>query len=1345
MKNSLFTFFKNFFYAHKELGIDVSILITTSILTTAAESKTKTKMSQLDADSTSDDLLTSSVEKSRQTESTRVARDEGKQEEKSSSFVQLSSPQSALNAAVRTGKHSSPSPSSIKKAIPKAEYFSEEMVVEGDRTRRKRSSRHRGIHHRHHSRRSPSTKAERKDLTVNVENAEEVHHGHPHSKVPRSFLSTPLYLPEDTEEVVVSSPRSRSVPITSAEAPSPFRPTDALPSKILTDVSSGKHNVDEKRKHSSPNRKKESYSDGSAVDEVVEVSITRKIDDIFPLHSHFSATEHLPSQNPTSAIGRCSFTPAPHISAEGATQRLLNDLPVVTIHTSSGGEVDGSGHRVEEDVENDGPLPPSSSEVTIAPSSTPLLKVVNCPAPVVINPFHPHTEMLDGGGDSFRLTSSYTGASDFMPLHGGGTLENTISGPPNTVNASFVPASAVAELGGEKKYRAKMRKFASKIRGSAVPPFSYYPRLTEIPSCQMTNDSFIASPSFPFPPSNEVRRAQGEGKIDGGGDVAMESTPKKTKKRRRARTSPSSSPSRVVHFNSSTGNKAESQETECTANRRDKRGKKHVAEEDHSEDSSYRRNVSGRSETKREQMEKSNRRSSHDDGLSPPHSGGIVFASPIQREPFRKAKEDPQEMSSPFHSLRPATHLNATSSLFFLNNTKHIQNSISPLSPTSAGFTDISHLLRLEGRCTEHQRFTLPTCPPYRIPLYDQTVFKYVFASLYAERITLWQLVFLVSSLAMFVVNILMTVVNVLFTLTLANEISVWIRAVAEVCFILEFAIVLACVVCLVIVCIDAFLTDNIGTSLAHDTSTLITVGGSFSVLRFFGLATPLFAMRRIVPLFQRANTKKDYLLAAISVLLWIGVCFVSFLVLVSKLAQVYFALALPIAEWTLVDYIRFVGLCVNISRVDDSYFKEMSVLLDAVHRHYYFPGEVQEMHPYETPCLLSRIRIYLGIPNYMYFTLFDTIYNFHWRSKYEREELVRQFLRAEKAKHKNLHESMRSDKTDGSRNKSMVSGGDVLRDSHEVGDDLGMKGNEGGGEHQRKSKDCDAVRTQDENRKGRREGDDANPGELRRFMGGSFPVVGRPTTVTPKKALPLELASSRPLVHERAITRFRCSGGLSEENELSTSFFSANLHTVGRMGPEKKEREKEQGRGDGNAPPEDPASLLNTIRELMHEKTVSPDHFSGASLVDLVEKLREVSSDEPSLLTTCLSRRQRFWLMLNYLAFIFEVDPVQLRRYLQMVQSPLPFYQLGRDAFMKSFVEDDTVGMDTAVRHSEPQSSSTANYALRDPQQFFPSFTCDDGRRLWNATACAEQWNRRDMERTREMVHCFEMAKKYK
>lgn len=1002
-----------------------------------------------------------------------------------------------------------------------------------------------------------------------------------------------------------------------------------------------------------------------------------------------------------------------------------------------------------------------SSMEAIPSAVSPAISILRRPAPLntsfldaVNNSTHdkPHFLQIGGGGGEGSPRSSLLSGT----LFGGRTgrmMDGGCSSVPTSPHNSPFTAIGVAEAGGKKKYQAKKRKFAAKIQSLSVPPCSYYPRISEA-FVSITHDSESLSPSFSSPQAHVHHpalqnflhnRRESEfcdmddltqrDPIRASFDASPTSLPsafsgwnrgKFTKKRIPGGGEGGGGEERVVHFS-------------LAGTLSDREGD----------------GVSPNCPLLQERQ-----CSSSTLGFNSSFRPFSTFPTP-SISPLQPVLNGPQNASfaSVYHRLSQGKGGGGSPGVGGEGRPHASFPFSSTVFPATAP-------LRLEGRRTESQRYSLPPCPPYRIPLYDQAVFKYVFDSLYSERITLWQLVFLASAVGMFLVNILMTIVNVLFTLTLEEEISTWIRSVAEVCFILEFAIVATCVVGLVIVVIDAFWKNNIGTSLAHDTSSLITVGGSFSVLRFFGLATPLFAMRRIVPIFQRANTKKDYMLGVISILLWIAVCFVSFLVLISKMAQVYFALVLNISEWTLIDYIRFLGLCVNISRVDDSYFKEMSVLLDAVHRHYYFPGEVQEVHPYERPCLLSRIRIRLGIPDYMYFTLFDTIYNFHWRTKYEREEMVRQLLHSQRAKLKNIEMERKKREANGRKDDP----------EEEERDEMGMKGTvHGEGELRR--------------RRGGREGGENIQGS---FAASSSPALKQRSNsssqnqMTMRKPQPtlaesvlraeetVEKRRQQAQAEETPNARKKQEGAVvvvaeeEEENNLlprrhhrpvtphspdicevkheatlTLPFINKVQQHSFRSSSSSSIHPQRHSTSEANSSGFETSPLGNPVHH--PREILSPNLFDDYQIEGLVKQLKEIQTDEHLFRPSCLSRGKRFWLMLNYLAFIFEVDPVQLRRYLQMTQSPLPFYQIGREAFMKSFMESDVVGMDTAIRHSEPQTRSTANYALEDPQQFFSSFTCDDGMGLWNSTACAEQWNSKDFERMKEMGRCFQMAEKFK
>ncbi|PWV02526.1 hypothetical protein C4B63_2g153 [Trypanosoma cruzi] len=89
---------------------------------------------------------------------------------------------------------------------------------------------------------------------------------------------------------------------------------------------------------------------------------------------------------------------------------------------------------------------------------------------------------------------------------------------------------------------------------------------------------------------------------------------------------------------------------------------------------------------------------------------------------------------------------------------------------------------------------------------------------------------------------------------------------------------------------------------------------------------------------------------------------------------------------------------------------------------------------------------------------------------------------------------------------------------------------------------------------------------------------------------------------------------------------------------------------------------------------------------------------------------------MLNYLAFILRTDNAVLRRLLQMSQSPLPFFQMGRDAFFQCFNENDELGMLVAVWRSDPASLPVKLFGMENKGVFNITYKCEDGRHAWDA-----------------------------
>ncbi|RNF16470.1 uncharacterized protein Tco025E_05171 [Trypanosoma conorhini] len=101
----------------------------------------------------------------------------------------------------------------------------------------------------------------------------------------------------------------------------------------------------------------------------------------------------------------------------------------------------------------------------------------------------------------------------------------------------------------------------------------------------------------------------------------------------------------------------------------------------------------------------------------------------------------------------------------------------------------------------------------------------------------------------------------------------------------------------------------------------------------------------------------------------------------------------------------------------------------------------------------------------------------------------------------------------------------------------------------------------------------------------------------------------------------------------------------------------------------------------------------------------------EPEEMTLRMKLRK----MLNYLAFVLRMDNAVLRRFLQMSQSPIPFFQMGRDAFVQSFKEQDELGMLVAVWRSDPALVPLNMFARENKKGFDITYTCADGREVWD------------------------------
>lgn len=445
------------------------------------------------------------------------------------------------------------------------------------------------------------------------------------------------------------------------------------------------------------------------------------------------------------------------------------------------------------------------------------------------------------------------------------------------------------------------------------------------------------------------------------------------------------------------------------------------------------------------------------------------------------------------------------------------------------------------ARLMEQARYDMPSLESYRIPIYDQACFKYVFSpSLFEPDFEVSQLLSLLVWFVFTHVSLFMTFINVFYNAP-SDALLPWVTEVRKFIFTLEFAVVLSLYVILLATLADALYKRNIGVKLAHDIATVVILLATFSVLRVVGFASPSFAMRRILPVFINAVRLLDYLTVFLFLGGWLIACLIAVISVVVKVTQIDFAFTKSITHWNIVEVIQLIGLVANLARVDDSYYKEVSVLLDAIHKHYIQPGTVKEAVQLESECLYSRLLAWLRLPQWMYFTHLEVIYNYHlnwrWRSAGRKE------------KHS---------------------------------------------------------------------------------------LVSRPSMVSLKEA----------------------------------------------------ERHHQYARN------------VRPSSECTHYKRQRA-----------ADRIHYSSSTNPIPVSFSLQLRR----FLKYLSFALSVNTVDLRRYLQMTQSPLPYYRWGRESFTTAFLEKDFVVMDMALWRNDPVSAETRKYADKATDQFNIRYVCEDSRNIWD------------------------------
>ena len=115
--------------------------------------------------------------------------------------------------------------------------------------------------------------------------------------------------------------------------------------------------------------------------------------------------------------------------------------------------------------------------------------------------------------------------------------------------------------------------------------------------------------------------------------------------------------------------------------------------------------------------------------------------------------------------------------------------------------------------------------------------------------------------------------------------------------------------------------------------------------------------------------------------------------------------------------------------------------------------------------------------------------------------------------------------------------------------------------------------------------------------------------------------------------------------------------------------------------------------------------HFGQLDNKRMQHRRRSASAEEAYR----SSKRYRSLKAFNFMAFVLHIDNQSLRRYLQMVDSPLKFYADGRKAFSACVYDRDIPGMEMMLWRSDPEYELTLVRGERFPNTFRLTFTCED------------------------------------
>ncbi|EKF31772.1 hypothetical protein MOQ_004388 [Trypanosoma cruzi marinkellei] len=290
------------------------------------------------------------------------------------------------------------------------------------------------------------------------------------------------------------------------------------------------------------------------------------------------------------------------------------------------------------------------------------------------------------------------------------------------------------------------------------------------------------------------------------------------------------------------------------------------------------------------------------------------------------------------------------------------------------------------GRFLEQQRYLREINRPHNISLWDQACVGHLFPGMFEGTIDAMELFHLLKMLVMVVINSATVAINVFHETTSVSSLE-WTKPMSRVVFLIEFLVVYFFLLFLIVVILHAIACGNVGANLAGDIAALSEKITSFSALRVVAIVSPSFAINNIFPIIQNAMSVSEYLRAAFFFVLWLCACVLATAAVVLKVTQIEFASTLSISSWTIGEFIRLVGLTMNLARVNDSYETETQLLLDAVHRHFCSPG-MPKVSFNRVECLYTRICDHLSLPRPKKYEYFDAIFEYHFKLAQEQKNM---------------------------------------------------------------------------------------------------------------------------------------------------------------------------------------------------------------------------------------------------------------------------------------------------------------------------------------------------------------------